>query len=88
MTKKVVKAPARSATKLPVKKATKRVASHPKEKLFRISVQATVRMQTELEIEAESYEEAYEMAQNLCDDGEFAYAEFRIIGVVDGPDVV
>ena len=46
-----------------------------------------MRMRAELEIEAESEEEAYVVAENICMDGEISYSEFRIIEVVDGPDV-
>lgn len=84
--KKVVKAKARKATSGPMKKAVKRVAE-PKEQTFTILIQATMLMRAELEIEAESEKEAYEMAENICMDGEISYSEFRIIEVVDGPEV-
>lgn len=84
--KKAAKPPTRKAAKSPTKKAVKRGAES-QEQTFKITVQATMRMRVELEIEAESEEEAYVVAENICMDGEISYSEFRIIEVVDGPDV-
>lgn len=86
LAKNTVKTPALNAATAPTKKAVKRGAE-PQEQTFRIAIQATMLMRAELEIEAESEEEAYEMAENICMDGEISYSEFRIIEIVDGPDV-
>ena len=83
---KAAKSPSRKAAKAPMKKPVKRGAES-QEQTFKIAVQATMRMRAELEIEAASEEEAYEIAENICMDGEISHSEFRIIEVVDGPDV-
>lgn len=89
------------ATKKTTKKAAKKVrapgargskrlkpaAKKQERKTFSITVQATMLMRAELEIDADSYDEAVEMAQEVCDDGGIGYSEFEFIEVVDGPDV-